>query len=54
MDENHEVNQTAALGSHHNTFAGTVNNYGLSVTDATRMALQMFREYYPQLPIAKR
>ena len=49
MDENHEVNQTAALGSHHNTFAGTVNNYGLSVTDATRMALQMFREYYPQL-----
>lgn len=49
MDENHEVNQTAAWGSHHNTFAGMVNNYGLSVTDVTRMALQMFREYYPQL-----
>ena len=48
MSENLEVNQTAAFGSHGNTIIGTVNT-GLSVTDAMQMALQIFREYYPQL-----
>ena len=48
MNDKTEINQNAGLGSHGNTFIAEQYN-GLSVADATHMALSMFREYYPQL-----
>lgn len=48
MNEKTEINQTAGLGSHGNTFIAEQHN-GLSVEDATHMAISMLREYYPQL-----
>lgn len=41
--------QNALLGSHDNTFIANQNNTGLTVVEATQMAFQIFREYYPQL-----
>ena len=43
-----EVNQKAALGSQ-TTQIAVQNNMGLSVSDATHLAFELFREYYPQL-----
>lgn len=49
-DNTVEVNQKAAIGSQTTQIAAQYNKYtGLSVTDATRMAFEIFREYYPQL-----
>ncbi len=48
MNDKTEINQNAGLGSHGNTFIAE-QYIGLSVADATHMALSMFREYYPQL-----
>ena len=39
MSENLEVNQNAAFGSHHNTFAGTVNNYGVPAENVAGMVI---------------
>ena len=45
-----EIVQTAGLGSHDNTFIAEQNiHQGLSVTDATAMALEIFRQYFPKL-----
>lgn len=45
-----EIAQTAGFGSHDNTFIAEQNiHQGLSVTDATAMALEIFRQYFPQL-----
>lgn len=41
--------QNALFGSHDNTFIANQNNTGLTVVEATQMAFQIFREYYPQL-----
>ena len=41
--------QNAQFGSHDNTFIANQNNTGLTVVEATQMAFQIFREYYPQL-----
>lgn len=49
MNSNSPVSQEATLGAHDNTFVAQQNNYGLSATAALDMALQLFREYYPQL-----
>lgn len=49
MDSNPTISQEATLGAHDNTFVAQQNNYGLSATAALDMALQLFREYYPQL-----
>lgn len=41
--------QNALFGSHDNTFIANQNNTGLTVVEATQIAFQIFREYYPQL-----
>lgn len=42
------IKQSYGLGGSGNPI-GIQNNYGLSVTDAIRMAFALFKEYYPQL-----
>jgi len=42
------IEQKQGLGNA-GTQVGVQNNYGLSPVDATRMAFEIFREYYPQL-----
>ena len=53
MSENLEVNQNAAFGSHHNTFAGTVNNYGVPAENVAGMVIEqtfkLFHQYFPLL-----
>lgn len=50
MCDNVNTTQNAQFGSHDNSFvAQQINNYGLTVPEATKMAFQLFREYYPQL-----
>lgn len=53
MSENFEVNQNAAFGSHHNTFAGTVNNYGVPAENVAGMVIEqtfkLFHQYFPLL-----
>lgn len=44
------IAQTAGFGSHSNTFIAEQHNHsGLSIIDATQMAFEIFRQYYPQL-----
>lgn len=49
MCDNVNTTQNAQFGSHDNTFIANLNNTGLTVIEATQMAFQIFREYYPQL-----
>ena len=53
MSENLEINQNAAFGSHHNTFAGTVNNYGVPAENVAGMVIEqtfkLFHQYFPLL-----
>lgn len=48
MNENPVIKQVSTLGSQ-GTQIGIQNNMGLTASDAMHMALQMFREYYPEL-----
>ena len=44
-----KITQKVLPGAGGNTVVANQNNYGLTVTEATQMAFQIFREYYPQL-----
>lgn len=45
-----EIIQSSGLGSHDNTFiAEQTIHQGLSIADATAMAIEMFRQFFPQL-----
>lgn len=49
MTDNIEIVQRAAIGSSTTQIGSQTNNYGLSVVDATKMAFEIFNQYYPQL-----
>ena len=44
-----KITQKVLPGAGGNTVVANQNNYGLTVKEATQMAFQIFREYYPQL-----
>ena len=48
MSDELVIQQKQSLGNS-GTQVGVQNNYGLSPVEATRMAFEIFREYYPQL-----
>ena len=48
MSDELVIEQKQGLGNA-GTQVGVQNNYGLSPVEATRMAFEIFREYYPQL-----
>ena len=48
MSDEFVIEQKQGLGNA-GTQVGVQNNYGLSPVEATRMAFEIFREYYPQL-----
>lgn len=54
VNEIPSISQTTAMGSNNSQVGLQYNHeehyhYGLTVADATTMALEMFRQYYPQL-----
>lgn len=48
MSDELVIEQKQGIGSNGSQI-GVQNNYGLSVSDATQMAFEIFREYYPKL-----
>ena len=50
MSDSTNIDQKAGFGAQGNTFIGEQQNHsGLTPADATKMAFEICRDYYPQL-----